>query len=218
LHRSHRSELRSVEDPRRRSFPVQLDDLREIITKKVTAVLSSSDERPRSATRNDSYNSNHSANSGARRNRDHVQSSSGLSRSRSELSSEDSEVESSGAERRRRRRHREQERERIRNHDQDLARDRERDQERERKRERGRDQPRDRVRERDDDKRFKYLARPEAQRRTSSHADVDRRRDKQPWNGREDERMRGERKQWDTAPSPLTGVGGRRYPPEPGWD
>lgn len=65
--------------------------------------------------------------------------------------------------------------------------------------------------------------RPETYRRTSSHADIDRRRDQQSVfdpRGRDrfrDERRRYERRSPDDreSTSPMTGVSGRRYPPEP---
>lgn len=67
-----------------------------------------------------------------------------------------------------------------------------------------------------------HLRRPNTARRTSSHADVDRRREGPAWDPRdkERERLRDERKRYERrspdhdrrSPSPLTGVSGRRYP------
>lgn len=101
---------------------------------------------------------------------------------------------------------------------------------------RERDHYRDRVRpypldrELDDDiespaarRTRQHLRRPDTTRRTSSHADVDRRRDGPAWDPRDKERgrLRDERKRYNErrspdhdrrSPSPLTGVTGRRYP------
>lgn len=107
--------------------------------------------------------------------------------------------------------------------------DRERERERERERDRYSDKSRPYVldNELDDDvghggrrQRQQNLRRPEAHRRTSSHADIDRRRESQGWDPRERDRSRAreERARWDRRPyddrnnsSPVMGAPGRHY-------
>ncbi|KAL0935205.1 hydroxyproline-rich glycoprotein DZ-HRGP protein [Colletotrichum truncatum] len=228
--RLHRSELRP-DDPRRRSIPIV-----EKISEKVASILptSRSPDRHRST-------SGRRSDPPSRRSREHLPGSK-LNRSWPEIAPGDSDDSDSEDERRRHHRsrarreieereQRERERERARERDRGRDRDRRRDRERERGYERDRDRERDRVVdwERDDDREARkqrerqHLARPEAHRRTSSHADVDRMRERgePPWDPRERE-MRDERKRWKEAPrgaSPtISGVGGRQYPTKQAWD
>ncbi|KAI1740342.1 hypothetical protein F4680DRAFT_116442 [Xylaria scruposa] len=120
-------------------------------------------------------------------------------------------------------------RERNRARDRTIERDRERDRERERARDKAREWEEEMERKSRTEK--AYL-RPVVNRRTSSHADVDRRRDDILWDARDrrresrdlerevrrnltsDELDRRERRRYqDRGPSPtMTGVSGRRYP------
>jgi len=66
------------------------------------------------------------------------------------------------------------------------------------------------------------IRRPEVYRRTSSHADIDRRRDQAGFDPRGRDRFRDDRRRYDRrspneggSTSPMTGVTGRRYPAEP---
>ncbi|KAF7548482.1 hypothetical protein G7Z17_g7042 [Cylindrodendrum hubeiense] len=191
-----------TEEHRRRAAPSP--SLREKLAEKVTNILPNGivPDRPRNLSRPTSFNEP----SRPRRSRD-LQSSR-LTRSFSDLDSdESSEPEPNAAEYQRRRR---------------MQDDRE-SRERERLRERDRGRPRDFDRERDDERRERqYMRRPEVERRTSSHADMDRRRDHQSFDPRNRDQLREERKRWDKrsppnerGTSPMTGVSGRRYPAEP---
>ncbi|CAM1504724.1 Fc.00g023150.m01.CDS01 [Cosmosporella sp. VM-42] len=197
----HRPDMRP-EDPRRRSVPSP--SFREKLSEKVSSMLPNGkgSERPRNHVRHNSYNSDR-----ARRSREQIPPSR-LSRSYSDLDSEaSSDPETSNEEIRRRRR----------------VQERERDRDRDRYREKERGRPRDPDREREEERRERqYMRRPEVERRTSSHADIDRRRDRdhQSWDPRNRDQIREDRKRWDKrvppderGPSPVTGVGGRRYPP-----
>ncbi|KAH6900495.1 hypothetical protein B0T10DRAFT_30302 [Thelonectria olida] len=91
--------------------------------------------------------------------------------------------------------------------------------ERERFRE-SRGRPREFDRE-DERRERQYLRRPEVGRRTSSHADMDRRRDHPQWDPRARDQMRDDKKRWEKHmshdarnASPMAGVSGRRYPEE----
>ncbi|KAK7459951.1 hypothetical protein Landi51_00200 [Colletotrichum acutatum] len=231
--RVHRAELRP-EDARRRSIPV-VDGIREKISEKVASILPTgrSPERHRST-------SGRRSDPPSRRSREHLPSSR-LNRSWPDIASEDSEASDSEEERRRRFKARErreleerEQRERERARERDRGRDRDRRRERERERDRDRDPERERDRdrvvnwEREEDmearkRRERPVVRPEATRRTSSHADVDRMRGRPepPWDPRDprDRELRDDRdrKRWrERGGSPvISGVGGRQYPAPP---
>jgi hypothetical protein len=205
--RPHRAELRQSDQKQRlgsTSSPV--DSLRSKFTEAVSRIVPgvAAPERPRGGSRQNSHNEPPPARSRRSREQDPAPR---LSRSHSDMDSEElSEPETSEDELRRRRRLR---------------------QDRERERERERDRARDRGRYREPDVQFEreqerpYLRRPDNYRRTSSHADIDRRRDHPLWGEiRDPERGRDERKRWDDRDernlSPMTGVTNRRYP-EPAY-
>lgn len=195
--RPHRADVRPDESGRRRS--THSPSLREKLSEKVSNILpnglgNNGQDRNRNAPRTASYNTDSSR---GRRSRDRLPPSR-LSRSYSDISAESSEAESSDEEFHRNRRIRED-------------RDRERDRERERERIRDRGRQRELDREREEERRERYLRRPDMERRTSSHADAERRRDYPGWD------PRSERKRWDKrlppderGTSPLAGSG-RRY-------
>ncbi|SPJ71535.1 uncharacterized protein FTOL_01263 [Fusarium torulosum] len=191
--RPHRADARADESTRRRS--THSPSLREKLSEKVSNILpnglGTNQDRNRNAPRTASYNTDSSR---GRRSRDRLPPSR-LSKSYSDISGASSEADSSDEEAHRTRRMREE-------------RDRERDRERERER-RGRQRELDR--EREEERRERYLRRPEMERRTSSHADAERRRDYPGWDPRSD------RKRWDKrippderGTSPL-GTPSRRY-------
>lgn len=200
----HRPDSRS-DDARRPNGQSPLGSLRSKLTEKVSNILPNGigPERPRNH-RHSSYTSDTPR---ARRSREQAPPSR-LSRSYSDLDSEDdSDAETSDAERRRRRR---------------LQEDRERDRYRDRGRQRDIEREREIAREREEERRERYLRRPDVTRRTSSHADIDRRREFAGWDPRNRESLRDERRRWDRhasgdrGESPITGVTGRRYP-EPAY-
>ncbi|KAF6836493.1 hypothetical protein CMUS01_05388 [Colletotrichum musicola] len=221
--RLHRSELRS-DDPRRRSIPIV-----EKISEKVASILPNgrSPDRQRST-------SGRRGDPPTRRSREHLPTSK-LNRSWPDIGpDEDGPSDSEEEERRRRAKQRERreieetrERERVareRGRDRDRRRDRERDRDWDRDRERDRDRVVDWERDEDREARRRrerqHLVRPEAQRRTSSHADVDRMRGEPPWDPR-DRDTRDERKRWKeprgVSPT-ISGVGGRQYPTKQAWE
>ncbi|WYZ44205.1 hypothetical protein EsH8_VII_000641 [Colletotrichum jinshuiense] len=231
--RLHRTELRP-DDARRRSIPI-VDGFREKITEKVASILPNgrSPDRHRSS-------SGRRSDPPSRRSREHLPSSR-LNRSWPDIESEHSEAsESEGEERRRRLKMRErremeerEQRERERVRERERGRDRRRDKDRDRDRDRDLDRERERERERERDRvvnwereeemearrrRERLPVRPETQRRTSSHADVDRMRGRgeAPWDSR-DRELRDDRKRWkERGASPvISGVGGRQYPTGP---
>ncbi|KAI1647712.1 uncharacterized protein F4817DRAFT_98485 [Daldinia loculata] len=207
--RSHRSEIRPdvrSDDVRRRSLPSE-------IKQKFTSFLSGSSERQRSNSREKRQPPNVAPT--VRFRREH---SSRLSRSVSGESYPSDESEA-GVSKYPLRRDREHERIRDRVIEKERMRERELEEELERRRSRERS----------------YL-RPAEPRRASSHTDIERRnrdytwdrrdRDRDSdfdWDGRRvvtaDERDSRDRRRYkDRRQSPiLTGVGGRRYPGEPGW-
>ncbi|KAI0853408.1 hypothetical protein F5Y00DRAFT_224636 [Daldinia vernicosa] len=207
--RSHRSEIRPdvrSDDVHRRSLPSE-------IKQKVTSFLSGSSERQRSNSREKRHPPNVAP--AVRFRREHP---SRLSRSVSGESYPSDESEA-GVSKYPVRRDREHGRIRDRVIEKELLREREREEEIERRRSRER----------------AYL-RPAELRRVSSHADIERRnrdytwdrrdRDRDSdfdWDGRRvvtaDERDSRDRRRYkDRRQSPITtGVGGRRYPGEPGW-
>ncbi|KAI1475648.1 hypothetical protein F4774DRAFT_396304 [Daldinia eschscholtzii] len=211
--RSHRSEIRPdirsdvrPDDVRRRSLPAE-------IKQKVTSFLSGTSERHRSNSRENRHPPNVAPTVRFRRERP-----SRLSRSVSGESYPSDESEA-GIPKYPLRRDREHERIRDRVIEKERLREREREEELERRRSRER----------------AYL-RPAEPRRASSHADIggrsrdytwdrrDRSRDSDyDWDGRRvvtaDERDSRDRRRYkDRRHSPIvTGVGGRRYPGEPGW-
>lgn len=213
------------EDSKRRSIPSPLGSLRDKLTETVTSILPNglTSDRPRAGSRQ---------NSGvdpirSRRSREQFRSSH-LSRSYSGSDSDgDDETARLDSDARRRRRLRE-ERDREKERDRDRDRDRERERERDRY-EKGRS--RDLDREWDDDRESAsrrerpYLRRPEAQRRTSSHADVDRQRDRDlpEWDLRDKDRGREERRKWekrspvDDLTSPAAAMAARQMHPEPAY-
>ncbi|KAK2591349.1 hypothetical protein QQS21_010974 [Conoideocrella luteorostrata] len=178
-----------VDETKRRNGPSPLGSLRDKLTETVSSILPNglTSDRPRAGSRQ---------NSGAgtvrsRRSREQVRPSR-LSRSYSDMDTEDSEdpaTTESDARRRRR-----------------LRDDRERDKERERERhQRGRDwDDWDDDREPGQRREKTYMRRPDTQRRTSSHADIDRQRDPPEWDPRDQdrERLRDERRKWRRRPSP----------------
>ncbi|KAH6991045.1 hypothetical protein BKA56DRAFT_465936, partial [Ilyonectria sp. MPI-CAGE-AT-0026] len=195
----HHPDIRTEEAPRRRAGTNS--SLREKLTEKVSNILPNGivPDRPRTTSRPTSYNES----SRTRRSRDLPPSR--LNRSYSDLDSDNSsDPEISAADYQRRQR----------------ARDDRESRERDRLRERDRGRPRGFDRERDEERRA-YMRRSDMERRTSSHADMDRRRDHASFDPRNREQ---ERKRWDRrsppnnerGTSPMTGVSGRRYP-EPAY-
>ncbi|KAH8174662.1 hydroxyproline-rich glycoprotein DZ-HRGP [Sarocladium implicatum] len=205
---SHRGELRPDERRRQDNIPSPRGgSLREKLGEKVASMLPNGlgPERPRYGSRNNSHNES------LRSRRSREFQGSRLNRSHSDLdSNHDSDADTSEDEMRRRRRMREE-------------RDRERDQRyRERERDRGRPM-RESDRDVDDDRDSGgrrdrgYLRRPDVQRRTSSHADIDR-RDLPQWDVRDWDRIKKERRRVvppeDRSPSPM----GRRYPSDGAYE
>ncbi|PNY23948.1 Uncharacterized protein TCAP_06118 [Tolypocladium capitatum] len=198
--RSHRSDMRS-DDPKRRSVPSPLGSLRNKLSETVSSILPGglSSDRPRAGSRQNSSNGPMRS----RKSRDQFQPSR-LSRSYSDLDSNNSSDPGPTEEdlRRRRRMRDERERERER-HQRDRARDADRDWEEDRDSGSRRERP--------------YLRRQETQRRTSSHADVDRQRDRPAWEQRDRDRPRDDRRKWErrspdeAAATPATGAAGRRH-------
>ncbi|KAK0391813.1 hypothetical protein NLU13_1312 [Sarocladium strictum] len=204
---SHRSELRPDDRRRQDNIPSPRGgSLREKLTDKVASMLPNgiAPERPRYGSRNNSYN-----NEAIRARRSREFQSSRLNRSHSDLdSNHSSDADSSDNDMRRRRHVRED-------------RDREREQ---RYRDRGRPM-RGSDRDVDDDRDSGgrrdrgHLRRPDVQRRTSSHADIDRQRDMPQWDVREWERLRKDKRRGagmgdERSPSPM----GRRYPPDGAYE
>ncbi|KAI1101057.1 hypothetical protein F4804DRAFT_348006 [Jackrogersella minutella] len=211
--RPRRSEVRP-DDPRRRSLPAE-------IKQKVTSFLSGSSDRHRSNSREKRHPPPVPQSVHFRR-----ENSSRLSRSASGESypsdESDTEVLPRYHARRDRERDRERERERI-----------IREQVIEKERLRGRS--REEEIERRSRQERSYL-RPTPPRRSSSHADIERRTRDYGWDRKDrdrssdldrdgrrvvtaDERESRDRRRYkDRGPSPaVTGVGGRRYPGEPSW-
>ncbi|KAF0320169.1 hydroxyproline-rich glycoprotein DZ-HRGP [Colletotrichum asianum] len=226
--RLHRSELRA-DDPRRRSIPIV-----EKISEKVASILPNgrSPDRQRST-------SGRRSDPPSRRSREHLPTSK-LNRSWPDIAPDESDASESEEEARRRHRRREvEERERAERERQQRARDRERGRDKDRRRDRERDRDyehRERDRgervvdwERDEDREARrrrerlHPVRPEAQRRTSSHADIDRMRERgePPWEPR-DREFRDDRKRYKEprgASPTISGVGGRQYPStKQAWD
>ncbi|KAH7313479.1 hypothetical protein B0I35DRAFT_273930 [Stachybotrys elegans] len=192
--RAHRAEIR-VDDHGRRSGPSPRGSLRTKLTETVSNILPSSlSDRPRTSSRNSSYDEGR-----PRRSVERSQPSR-LARSYSDSGSESLGDNSSEDELKRRRRARE---ERDRGH-----------------RDRGRSYRDDVDDVRDSRRLHSHLQRPELQRRTSSHADIDRRRDMPQWDPHDRERVKDDRRKWDRrvqaerCPSPV--AAGRRYP-EPAY-
>ncbi|KAI9172245.1 hypothetical protein HJFPF1_01742 [Paramyrothecium foliicola] len=209
--RPHRPDVRP-DDHKKRSVPSPRGSLRNKLSETVSNILPNGlVDRPRNAARHGSYNEPLRP----RRSRDHFQPSRLSHRYSDEQSSESLGDESSEDELQRRRRSR------------DTRDERDRDRDRDRYRDRGR--PRDQDRELDDDRDVgsrrdrQYLQRPPIERRTSSHADVDRRRDHPMFDAHNRDRLKDDRKRWDRrsqeerGSSPMTGVNGRRYHPEPAY-
>ncbi|RSM20987.1 hypothetical protein CDV31_000034 [Fusarium ambrosium] len=194
--RPHRSDIRPDEPIRRRST-ANTSSIREKLSEKVSNMLPNGltgSDRTRNSPRAAAY---HTDSQRARRSRDRIPPTR-LSRSYSDLSGASSEGESSDEEYHRTRRMRDE-------------RERDRDRDRLRERDRGRQRELEREREREDERRERYLRRPDVERRTSSHADADRRRDYPAWDSRND------RKRWDKRIPPEERGGspggmGRRYP------
>ncbi|KAI2469805.1 hypothetical protein F4781DRAFT_206071 [Annulohypoxylon bovei var. microspora] len=208
--RVRRSEIRP-DDVRRRSLPAE-------IRQKVTSFLSGSSDRHRSNSREKRHPPNVQPGVHFRR-----EGSSRLSRSASGESYRSDESDTGLPSRYPARREREQERERV-------IRDRVIEKE-QRRREREREEELERK-----SRHERAYLRPAAPRRSSSHTDVDRRtrdygldrrdRDRSSDLDRDgrrvvtaDERETRDRRRYkDRGYSPaVTGVGGRRYPPEPNW-
>ena len=193
--RAHRSDMRS-DDPKRRSVQSPLGSLRHKLSETVSSILPNglTSDRPRGGSRQNSSN----APVRSRKTRDQLPPSR-LSHSYSDLDSDESAAGPTGEDIRRRQR---------------LQDERERN-----PRGRPRDPDRDWDEDRDSGSRRErpYLRRPETQRRTSSHADVDRQRGQAGWESRDRDRPRDERRKWErrspeeTATTPATGVSGRRY-------
>lgn len=211
--RTHRSEVRSEvrpDDVRRRSLPAE-------IKQRFTSMLSGSSDRHRSTSR-EKHHAPTSA-PGVRFRRETGPSR--LSRSVSAESNISDESDVEVIPRYPSRRDRERDRERI--HERVIERERQRAREREREEELERSRRKEKA----------YL-RPAPPRRSSSHADIDRRTRDYSWDRRDrdrdtdydrdgrraataDERESRDRRRYkDRGRSPiLTGVGGRRYPGEP---
>ena len=199
--RPPRSDAR-IEELRRRNAPSPLGSLRNKLTETVSSILPNGLTSERSRPGSRSYASNEHLRQ--RKSREQVRSSR-LSRSHSDLDSDDdSDIGPTDDVPRRRRRP--EERDRERHH-----------------RERMRDSDRDREEDRDTGVRRErsYARRPENTRRTSSHADIDRRRDPGSWDLRDRDRLKDERKKWDrerrspqeeSLPTPPLGASGRRHP------
>ncbi|TQV96399.1 hypothetical protein V2A60_003193 [Cordyceps javanica] len=200
--RPHRTES----DLRRRAGPSPLGSLRSKLSETVSSIL------PNGLTsRPSSRNQSSSEHLRPRRSREQVRPSR-LNRSLSDLDSDnDSDLGPLDDVPRRRRRPEERDRDRYR--------DRGRFQE-----EPDRDDERDSGMYRD----RQHNRRPDVYRRTSSHADVDRRRDQDNWDLRDRERLKEERKKWDrererrsppeeTLPTPLNGASFSRRYPEPAY-
>lgn len=203
------------DDQLRRNGLSPLGSLRKKFTDTVSSVLPNGLTSDRSRPSSRHYSSNEHLRQ--RRSREQF-APSRLSRSYSDLDSDgDSDVGPTDEGRRRRRRGPPPPEERDR--------DRERDRT-ERDRYRERDRAPEGDRERDDERDLgrrdrQYMRRPEAQRRTSSHADIDRRREPVPWDSHDKERFRDERdrRRWDTRrspgeedlSSPPIGMPGRRH-------
>ncbi|KAM5355249.1 hypothetical protein ACJ41O_001895 [Fusarium nematophilum] len=168
--RPHRPDGRADEPTRRR--PAPSPSLREKLSEKVSNILPNgiSSDRTRNSPRANAYNTDSAR---ARRSRDRIPPSR-LSRSYSDLSGASSGEESSGEDFHRSRRERDRERDRI------------------RERERGRQRDLEREREREDERQERYLRRPDVERRTSSHADADRRRGYPGWEPRNERRRYAE--------------------------
>ncbi|KAI5467551.1 hypothetical protein BGZ63DRAFT_419249 [Mariannaea sp. PMI_226] len=175
------------EDDRRRTGPSST--LREKVTEKFSSVLPNGlgSDRSRNLPRSGSY-----VDSRTRRPRDVPPSR--LSRSHSDLESDSTTEENSEDEYQRRRRMRD-----------------EREKDRDRK---GRPREFDREEER---RARQYLRRPEVGRRTSSHADMDRQREHPPWDPRDRDLTKDDKKRWEKrmshderGVSPMTSVSGRR--------
>lgn len=194
--RPHRSDMRS-DDPKRRSVPSPLGSLRNKLSETVSSMLPNglTSDRPRTGSRQNSSNGPIRS----RKSRDQLPPSR-LSRSYSDLDSDDSSGPGPTGEDLRRRQRMRDERER---HQRGRARDPVRDWEEDRDSGSRRERP--------------YLRRPETQRRTSSHADIDRQRDQPGWEPRDRDRPRDDRRRWERrspdedAATPTTGVSGRRH-------
>ncbi|KAM4058718.1 hydroxyproline-rich glycoprotein DZ-HRGP [Hirsutella rhossiliensis] len=201
--RPHRSEMRS-DEAKKRNVPSPLGSLRNKLSETMSNILPNglTSDRPRPGSRQNSVNDGVHP----RRSREPFQPSR-LSQSYSDLDSDSSSDGGppEGDLRRRRRMRDERERERLR-------RGQTRDVDRDWEEERDSGGRRERIR----------VRRPDTQRRTSSHADIDRQRDAAGWDLRDRDRARDERRKWERrspeaamAP-PTTGVAGRRYP-EPAY-
>ena len=199
--RSHRADLRQ-EETRRRS---PIGSLRQKVNETVNSLFPPSNkppapqDRPRSSRQN-----SYSEAVRPRRTREPVQQTR-LSRSWSDLESEGDSGESAESEEDPRRRQKMRDRPRERGRPRDVERERELDRER--------DGPRDFSGSRQD---RPPLRRPQPTRRTSSHADIDRRRDRPSWDARDRDRVRDDRRKGDRRAmeerdmSPTMGPG-RRY-------
>jgi hypothetical protein len=195
-YRNNRPEIR-VDEPKKRNVSSPRG-LRNKISETVSNILPGGlGDRPRSGSRQGSYHDPIPS----RRSREHFQPSR-LSHMYSDEPSGESIGDSTSEDEAQRRRRSRDERER----------------ERERYRDRGRQRD---PEERDSGSRRErpHLQRPPIERRTSSHADVDRRRDHPGWDAHNRERIREERRRWDRdrrspeerGPSPAAGTSGRRY-------
>ncbi|KAI1209276.1 uncharacterized protein F4807DRAFT_427818 [Annulohypoxylon truncatum] len=208
--RVRRSEVRP-DDVRRRSLPAE-------IRQKVTSFLSGSSDRHRSNSREKRHPPSVQPGVHLRR-----ENSSRLNRSGSGESYPSDESDTGIPPGYPSRRDRERERERV-------IRDRVIEKE-QRRREREREEELERK-----SRQERAYLRPAAPRRSSSHTDIDRRTRDYGWDRRDrdrssdldrdgrrvltaDERETRDRRRYkDRGYSPaVTGVGGRRYPPEPGW-
>lgn len=201
-----------VDEFKRRNMPSPLGSFREKLSETVSSILPNglTSDRPRPGSRQ---------NSGAgtvrsRRAREQLRPSH-LSRSFSDIETDDSDDPASNESDARRRR-------RLREDQKEKERERERYQ-----RGRARDDW-DEDRESGFRRERTYLRRPDTQRRTSSHADVDRQRDPPDWDPRDRDRdrdrerlMREERRKWSRQPSlekdfesPAAAMASRQVHPE----
>ena len=198
--RAHRSELREG-DLKRRSANSPLGSLREKVSEKVSGIFAGG--RPMERPRTDSRQSSHIDSPRSRRSPQRVRAAPMPAYAQSD-SDGTSDPETSAEDLRRRRRLQ---------------------QERERRNYRDRGRPYELDRELDDDldpasrRQRQYLRRPETYRRTSSHADIDRRREQAILDSRGRDRFRDDRRRFERRSpdargevSPIGGVSGRRYP------
>lgn len=209
--RAHRSDIRDTTGLKRQAANSPRGGIRDKLSEKVSSIFPSS--RPPDRPHNDSRHTSHSSGTRARSTRAPAPAQPRAARVESD--SEETDTSDTGPS--------EEETPPRRKPALRSSEARERDHYRDRGR------PHVLDREPDDDvespaaRRTRQNLRPNVIRRTSSHADVDRRREVPVWDSRDKDRERPpreERKRYERrspdhgrrSPSPLTGVSGRRYP------